>query len=162
MNATMRRAVLGDEGALAELNAFVHEFHVTNKPSFFRPASRDEVAAWFRGLLEDPAVRIVIAEEGLTPVGYASVFLHARPENPFCHARRWFEIDQIGVRPDRQRRGIGRALVRHVLEAAQGEGICEVELTSWCFNSGAQEAFSRLGFAPKAVRFGRELAREEE
>jgi len=32
MKATIRRAVLGDEGALAELNAFIHEFHVTNQP----------------------------------------------------------------------------------------------------------------------------------
>jgi len=116
MNATIRRVVLGDEGALAELNAFVQEFHVGNKPSLFRPASRDDVSACFRSRLEDRVVRIWIAEEGVTPAGYASVLLHERAENPLCRARRWCENDQIGVRPDRQRQGIGRALVRQVLE----------------------------------------------
>ena len=153
MNTAIRRAALGDERALTELNAFVHRFHVANKPAHFKPASPDEVAAWFRSQFGNQAVRIWIAEEAGTPVGYASVFLHERAENPFCLARRWFEIDQIAVRPDRQRNGIGRALVQHVLADARAEGIREVELTCWCFNPGAQEAFQRLGFAPRLTQF---------
>ena len=154
MNTTIRRAALGDERGLTELNALVHGFHVENNPSYFKPASPDEVAAWFRDLFGNRAARIWIAEEGETLVGYACVFLHERAENPFCLARRWFEIDQIAVRLDRQRNRIGRALVQHVLADARGEGIGEVELTCWCFNTGAQEAFQRLGFAPRLIRLG--------
>jgi GNAT superfamily N-acetyltransferase len=153
MNTTIRRAALGDERALTELNAFVHGFHVANNPSHYKPASPDEVAAWFRDLFGNRAARIWIAEEARIPVGYASVSLRERAENPFCLARRWFDIDQIAVRPDRQRHGIGRALVQHVLAEARAEGIREVELTCWCFNPGAQEAFQRLGFAPTLTQF---------
>ena len=154
MNATIRRAAPGDERTLAELNAFVQDFHVINNPAYFKPGAREEVTAWFKGLLEKSTVKIWIAEAGGVPVGYASAFLLERAENTFCRSRRWLEIDQIGVRPDWRRRGIGRALVQVVLGAANEEGIREVELSSWVFNTGAQEAFRRLGFTPKVVRFG--------
>jgi hypothetical protein len=99
MTTTIRRAVVGDELALAELNAFVHEFHVAHDPSHFKPASREEVAAWFRRLIGDREARIWIAHEDAGSVGYASVFVRERAENVFCRARRWCGIDQIGVRP---------------------------------------------------------------
>ncbi|MGH2404820.1 MAG: GNAT family N-acetyltransferase [bacterium] len=108
MNATTRRAAPGDERTLAELNAFVQDFHVINNPAYFKPGAREEVTAWFKGLLEKSTVKIWIAEAGGVPVGYASAFLHERAENAFCRSRRWLEIDQIGVRPDWRRRGIGR------------------------------------------------------
>ena len=148
-------------GALAELNGFVHEFHVTNNPCYFKTAPLEEVTAWFRRLLADPTVRIWVAEEAGLPVGYVYVCLHDRPANLLCHARRWFEIGEIGVRPGRQRSGIGRALVEQVMAAALEQGIEDVELASWSFNSDAQEAFRRLGFVPNMIRFGQKISRAE-
>jgi ribosomal protein S18 acetylase RimI-like enzyme len=52
-------------------------------------------------------------------------------------------------------RGIARALVEHVLEDARSRAIDDVELTAWCFNTEAHEAFQALGFRQKVVRFGR-------
>ena len=162
MNVQIRAAISGDEKTLAALNAFVQEFHVMHNPSYFKPADIREVSAWFRELIGKPTVRIWIAEEGGKPVGYASVFLHDRPENPFCYARQWMEIDQVGVLPEYRRSGIGRRLVQHVVEAAGEEHIHDIELNSWCFNDGAHEAFRRLGFAPRIVRFGRGVSRTKE
>jgi GNAT superfamily N-acetyltransferase len=154
VNATIRRAVLGDERTLAELNAFVHDVHVISNPAYFKPSVREEVIAWFLGLLEKSTVRIWVAEVDGVPVGYASTFLHERAETAFCHSRRWLEVDQLGVRPDWRRRGIARALVQVVLGMAKDEGIREVELSSWVFNNAAHDAFRRLGFTPRVVRFG--------
>jgi len=155
VNPTIRRAVVGDERTLAELNGFVHELHLGQNPTYFRLTEPEEVAAWFRGLLESPTVKIWIAEASALPVGYVSVFWHERAQNPFCRARRWLEIDQVGVHPEWRRQGIGRALVHSVLQAARDEDIADVELSSWVWNCGAHEAFRRLGFIPKVVRFGR-------
>ena len=57
---------------------------------------------------------------------------------------------------DHRRKGVGRTLIQVVLQAAEDEGIRDVELSTWVFNISAQEAFRRLGFSPKVVRFGRE------
>jgi diamine N-acetyltransferase len=156
MMTIVRRAAAGDESDLADLNAFVQDLHVANNPSYFKRAVPDEVRAWFRDQMRTSTVRIWIAEMNGRAVGYAVVLLHERPENPFCHARRWFEVDQIAVRPQDHRMGIARTLMNHVLEAARAEGVRDVELTTWSFNSDAQRAFARLGFTPKQTRLGRD------
>ena len=101
-----------------------------------------------------PTSWIWIAEKAGEPVGYVLAFIHERPENVFCTARRWLDIDQIAVRPDQRRHGVARSLVEAVRHAAEAHGIEEVELTCWTFNSDAQEAFRRLGFTPRIARFG--------
>jgi hypothetical protein len=47
--------------------------------------------------------------------------------------------------------------MEHAFAAAKEAKIEEVELTSWCFNTGAHEAFARMGFTPKTVRFARKV-----
>ena len=155
MEAAIRLAVAGDEGTLAELNAFVHELHVAQNPAHFKPADRQEVAAWFRSLIEKPTVSIWLAEQDGVAAGYVSALVYERPETPFSRARKWLEIDQIGVRAECRRNGIARRLVERVVQSAREKGIRDVELTSWCFNENAQAAFRRLGFVPKYVRFTR-------
>jgi len=111
------------------------------------------LTAWYRSLLERPATRAWIAEDDAAPVGYLLALVHDIPENPFVRARRWCEIDQIAVDPDRRRRGIARALVLAALSAAKAEGISRVEASAWAFNDDAHEMFRRLGFVPKVTRF---------
>jgi ribosomal protein S18 acetylase RimI-like enzyme len=132
---------------------------VANKPTYFKPAIRQDVVIWFRGLLEMPTARIWIAEDRDAAVGYVIALARERSENVFGRSRRWLEIDQIGVRPGHRRSGIGRSLVHAVLQAADGDGIRDVELSTWAFNSGAQRAFRRLGFTPQVVRFGWESSK---
>ena len=49
MSVTIRRAILGDEPVLAELNAFVHDFHVRGNPTYFMPTIHQDVASWVKG-----------------------------------------------------------------------------------------------------------------
>jgi GNAT superfamily N-acetyltransferase len=149
----IRPAVPGDERALAILNGISQRLHVASRPDFFKPAQLDEVTAWFRTLLDRPAVGIWLAEDEGTPVGYVLAFVHERAANPFCPSRRWCEIDQIAVRPDHQRHGVGRALIERALAWARAEGAGDIELSTWAFNEGAQRMFRGLGFVTKVVRF---------
>jgi GNAT superfamily N-acetyltransferase len=154
MSTTIRAAVPGDEALLAVLNEFVHELHVANRPEYFKPTRPEHVSAWFRSLLQKPAVLIWIAEEDGVPVGYVSALLHEREETPFCSARRWCEIDQIAVDDKWRRRGIARALIERALTEVCRRGVREVEMSTWSFNEAAHHAFRQLGFAPQVIRFG--------
>ena len=87
------------------------------------------------------------------PVGYLLAIFHEAPENPFARARRWCEIDQVAVDPNRRRRGIARALILNAVSWAKTEGIPQIEAASWSFNDDAHEMFRRLGFVPKTTRF---------
>jgi ribosomal protein S18 acetylase RimI-like enzyme len=118
-------------------------------------------------MLRNPAVRVWVAElesvpgqrafpgQRTFPVGYAFTILYDRPENPFRFAHRFCEIDQIAVSAEFRGRGVARTLIQRVLEDARSNAIADVELTSWCFNGDAHEAFRALGFTQKIVRFGR-------
>lgn len=153
MSASIRPAVVGDEVLLAGLNRFVQDLHLASRPDHFRPTQFEELARWFRLLLEKPTTRAWIAEEDGLPAGYLLALVHEVPANPFVRARRWCEIDQLAVDPSWQRRGIARALILTAVSAAKAEGIERVEVTSWSFNDGAQEVFRRFGFVPKVTRF---------
>lgn len=158
MTWSVRVGEPGDEANLTSLNDLVHALHLTERPDYFKPTRRDEIEAWFRQLLRDPAARIWLAERGGDPVGYVLAILHTRGENPFCRPRRWLEIDQIAVHADHRRAGIARRLVDMVIAEARRLGIRHVEANSWSFNEEAHRVFRHLGLEPKVVRFERRLS----
>jgi GNAT superfamily N-acetyltransferase len=153
----IRRARPGDELALAGLNGFVQELHAAARPDIYRRPRAEEVAAWFAALLRKPSTAVWIAEADDKPIGYIVGMIHEQSENTFCFARRWCEIDQIGVHPQWQKQGVGKALFDVVLESAARHGISEIELNTWWFNESAQAAFQQWGFSPKTIRMSRTI-----
>jgi ribosomal protein S18 acetylase RimI-like enzyme len=151
----VRQASGNDVEALAVLNRTVQELHVIHRPDYFKNADPESVADWFSSMLQNPAVPVWIAELENNPVVYALTVFHDRPEHPLSLRHRFCEIDQIAVSLAFRRSGVARALIERVLEDARLQAITDVELTSWCFNSDAHEAFRALGFTQKIVRFGR-------
>jgi GNAT superfamily N-acetyltransferase len=153
VRVTIRVASPGDGATLAALFQHVHGLHVAARPDFFRAAPLDEAAEWLVSLMEGPRSRIWIAESDGRPIGYILAYFHEQIGRRFSHPRRWCEIDQIAVVPDQRRRGVARALAQAVLDEARGRDIRDIELSSWSFNVEAHEAFRRLGFTPKVIRF---------
>ncbi|HZO12813.1 MAG TPA: GNAT family N-acetyltransferase [Polyangiaceae bacterium] len=157
MKANVRPAETGDERVLASLNRFVHESHLKRRPEHFKATNIDELTEWFNSKLSDSSWHVWIAEERGEPIGYICAVAQEREESPFGVARRYMEIDQLVVAPRHRKRGVARALVRAVVGAALLRGIQDVELSSWAFNEEAHEAFRKLGFAPRVIRFGMDL-----
>jgi len=62
-------------------------------------------------------------------------------------------IYDIAVRPDRQRRGIGRSLVAHLREAAAAEGIDVVFVPADAEDDHAIEFYRALGGDASPVTF---------
>lgn len=151
----IRRAVVGDEHALAALNRFVHEMHYVRRPDYYKATRLPDVAAWFRERLETPPAALWIAEDEGSVVGYVVAFFYDRPDNPFRQTRRWCEIDQIAVDPASRRRGVGRSLMRAALDEARVRGFLEVELSTWAFNTEAHAMFRSLGFEVRTLTFER-------
>lgn len=58
--------------------------------------------------------------------------------------------------PAHRRQGVCRALLDRAVTEAKLEGLAEVELSSWAFNTDALAAFRALGFQPRFVRFHRD------
>jgi len=137
------------------LNAVAQGLHVEQRPQDFKAPLDEEVVAWFKQLLVQSAVKIWIAEEASTPIGYVVAMMRELPENPFCPARRWCEVDAIAVHPNHRRQGVARSLVEACVDYAAAEGVQQVEASSWSFNETAHHMFESLGFSRKTLRFER-------
>lgn len=151
----IRRATADDAGELAALSDIPQALHVAAHPELFKVPDRAELEAWYRMMLERPIVHAWVAAVDATPVGYVLAIERETESLPVCFARRWLELDQIGVNASQRRRGIGRALAEEVLDYARAHRFEQVELNTWAFNCEAQRAFEVLGFAPLRLRYGR-------
>ena len=60
-------------------------------------------------------------------------------------------LEDCIVHPDYRRRGIGKALLAHVLEQARAEGALRVMLLTDGDNTRAQALYRQLGFAPSSM-----------
>jgi diamine N-acetyltransferase len=155
MSAIIREAAPTDSTALTALVGEVQAVHVASRPESFRVVPEPEIAAWLSQALQNPAIKIWVAETAGSVCGYLLSAVRKQPDNPFISDRTWLELDQVCVHPAHRGAGVARALVETALAYARAQGFRDVELCTWAFNEDAQRAFRKLGFVPKVVRFER-------
>jgi len=61
------------------------------------------------------------------------------------------QLESVRVRSDRRGRGLGRALMEHVIGVARARGAARVELTTNARRARAQEFYKELGFVASHV-----------
>jgi ribosomal protein S18 acetylase RimI-like enzyme len=86
--------------------------------------------------LRDPRHQIAVAVEDNVVVGFVSAVHYVHPDKP--RPELW--INEVGVAPTHQGRGVGKDLMRAILEAARGIGCAEV----WVLTDRANVAAMRL------------------
>ncbi len=99
-------------------------------------------------ILADPSRgRIYVAREAGKVVAMAA--LHFTTSTAEGGKVAWFE-DCI-VRPEHRRKGIGKALLEHVIEQARAEGALRLMLLTDGDNERAQALYRKTGFANSAM-----------
>jgi len=86
--------------------------------------------------------------DGATVLGYGGLAATGRK-----HAVEAY-VQTLGVAPDAQGRGLGRLLLRGLLERAAERGAAVVGLEVRTDNTVAQGLYARAGFLPQGVRRG--------
>jgi ribosomal protein S18 acetylase RimI-like enzyme len=87
-------------------------------------------------------------------MGYVYYRVESRDENPFQYARQHVYIDQIDVKLKHRRKGVGKQLIKSVIEKANEKGIDKIILDVWGFNKDAQAFFDSQGFTRWIHRMG--------
>ena len=99
-------------------------------------------------ILADPTrARVYVAREGSTIVAMAA--LHFTTSTAEGGRVAWFE-DCI-VHPEHRRKGIGNALLEHVIAQARAEGALRVMLLTDSDNERAQALYRKTGFTDSAM-----------
>ncbi|MEV4170093.1 GNAT family N-acetyltransferase [Nonomuraea sp. NPDC049709] len=146
----VRPAAQEDAAVLAELNAFVHDLHVEERPDVFRTATgADELRTLFRSFLARESSLAYLAESGGRAIGYVTATVHRRAGDVLTRPRNFAAIEHIAVDPAAARVGAGSALVEAVRVAAREAGCTSLVTDVWAFNKAAPAFFEDgLGFAP--------------
>jgi ribosomal-protein-alanine N-acetyltransferase len=120
-------------------------------------ADLDAVAALEAGSFTNPWTRQMLADE-LARNEFARVYVLRLPGMPvaaFCAC--WIVADElhintIAVAPDQRRRGLGTALMQHILREVSAEGVRRATLEVRQSNDAARKLYERLGFKLTGIR----------
>jgi GNAT superfamily N-acetyltransferase len=109
----------------------------------FDKAIDPRLAAEFLG---DPRHHLAVALDGGQVIGFASGVHYVHPDKP---AELW--INEVGVAESHQQRGVGRGLMRALLEHAQRLGCAEAWVLADETNAPARKLYASCGGAVSAV-----------
>lgn len=155
----IRPARPDEHPALCVLFAELDRFHREVRPDVFvEPEGPARSLELVTGLIAGPDSIILVAEDGDSLAGLATLVERTILANPVRPERRIAEIDNLVVMPTHRRRGIAGLLLRHAEDWARGRGIGILELGVWEFNAGAAACYEAAGFAPTTRRLSKTVA----
>ena len=140
MSATLRIAREADLPAIVEIyNATIAHRTAT---ADLEPVSVQSRRAWFHEHTPEHHP-LWVAERSGRVLGWVSL----QPFHARCAYRTTAEVS-VYVQASEQRTGVGRALVRHAIEAAPGLGLRTLVALVFGHNAPSLTLFAKLGFAP--------------
>src|SRR5262245_53603649 len=114
----------------------------------FTPDSEKQRVA-LQALLSDPAKgRVFVARDGRDVVAMASLLFTISTAEGGKAAL----FEDLVVAPDHRQRGIGEALLKHVVAVARAEGILRITLLTDMQNERAQAMYRRVGFVGSPMK----------
>jgi len=148
----IRKTVAQDLGRIVELcwemEHDIHPREVVPKSKCRGPSLR-----YYRNLLREPEVWACVAEANGEVIGYG--LYRIQNSDPIHKTRRYGQILDLMVDESHRRRGVGRALLKHMLADFKRRKIKKVRLIVDLANSNAQALYRSLGFEPEYYRMVR-------
>lgn len=143
MSLAYGTATAKDLPRLVELLGILFE----SEAEFARDAEKQR--AGLQAILADPSKgRVFVAREGREVVAMASLLYTVSTAEGGRAA--WFE--DLVVAPEQRQRGIGEALLKHVVAEARKEGVLRLTLLTDMQNERAQAMYRRVGFVGSPMK----------
>ena len=144
----LRPATKEDYNVLFELFSEIQTMHYEGMPDYFKPAKKDKFFyAYFDEVIKGEDKHLIIGFDDEEPFGYIYYVISKLPQNVYRTEERIIYINHIVVKKSYQGRGLGRALINHVMDIAKKEKIKKIGLDVWLFNEGAIKFFHNQGFS---------------
>jgi GNAT superfamily N-acetyltransferase len=144
----VRTGMVDDYDRLQSVFDEAERFHRQAVPHIFRELEGTFPSrALYRELIETPGSSVLVAEERDELIGFVTMRESlAAPDFPALISRRVAMVDMLAVRTDRQRGGVGRALMEATHAWALTQGLRTVQLDVWEFNQRAITFYEALGY----------------
>jgi ribosomal protein S18 acetylase RimI-like enzyme len=159
----IRPARARDYDDLCNLIDTADALHHRHLPHIFRkPRSPARDVAYIVGLISDPDTALFVAEVEGQLAGFVTVLVRDASPIPVLVPRRLAIVDNLAVRRDLRRHGIGRALMHKAQRWASARGATAVELNVYEFNEAAIAFYEALGYEKFSRRMSTPLRPEED
>jgi len=133
----------GDLPRLVELLGLLFE----SEAEFSADSEKQRVA--LQAILADPAKgRIFVARDWREVVAMASLLYTIST----AEGGRAALFEDLVTAPDHRKRGIGAALLKHVIEQARADGVLRITLLTDMQNERAQAMYRRVGFVGSPMK----------
>lgn len=141
----VRRAMLADLGALLPLYQKLAANKITAAPG-----SRTGTGAVLADILDDPRRELVVAVAGGQLVGTADLLIVA---NLTHRGEPWAIVENVIVSETARRKGVGRALMEHLIARARAAGCFKLQLLSGKHRAEAHAFYRSMGLTAVAEGF---------
>jgi ribosomal protein S18 acetylase RimI-like enzyme len=105
--------------------------------------------------LAHPGTAILLAEAGKHTAGLLAYVI--KPN--LYHGGSAGIVEELVVRAEYRRRGVGEALLRHALDLLEGAGCVEIALSTDLGNETAQALYRRVGLTEESLELSRHRGR---
>jgi ribosomal protein S18 acetylase RimI-like enzyme len=160
---TIREATAGDYDTLCGIIETVDALHRERHPDIFqKPDGPVRDRGYILDLIYDEDAGFFVAEIEGRLAGFVKVLIVDSPAIPIAVPRRYAVIDNLAVREELQRAGIGRALMQTASRWAVSRGATSMELNVYEFNTSAIAFYRALGYETHSRRMSRPLEQDTE
>jgi len=147
MDIAIRKAAERDYQALCAIIEQVDRIHRDALPERFRcsngpPREREYIL----NAIRSPDIDLFVAQTESSLVGFVHVAIRNAPDIPILVPRRYAVVENLAVREEHRRSGIGLALMERAEEWARAKGATSIELNVYDFNKVAQRFYQDLGY----------------
>ncbi|MCR1952420.1 GNAT family N-acetyltransferase [Clostridium sp. DSM 100503] len=148
----MRHAKLEDYKYISNISKELHIFHVKNRPDIYKEASKTMCKSYFKELLNDEDIEIIVIVKNKKIVGYTMIRYIEIKNMDLLNDKFFAYIDEICIKESSRRQGLGRMLFDYTYDLVKSNGAEALELGVWSFNEGAIGFYKAMGMVEKNIR----------
>ena len=128
----------------------VHKLHLDNRPDIYAESDYPLSETDYKSIVQDQNSIAILAECNGDILGFCIVTIKQPSKNPVLVPRRIAYMEDLCVREDYQKKGLGKQLYSEVLNRIKNFDVASLELMVWSFNEGAIEFYKNMGMTPRS------------
>lgn len=147
MDIAIRKATERDYEALCTIIEQVDSIHRDALPERFKgPDGPSREREYVLNAIRSSDVDIFVAQTESRLAGFVHIVIKTVPDIPILVPRRYAVVENLAVREEHRRSGIGLALMERAEDWARANGATSIELNVYAFNKVAQRFYRELGY----------------
>lgn len=158
MAITVRKAISEDFDSLSALFQEIDTLHRDHLPSIFQAPngpSRDQ--KFYLELLSNLDIGLFVAQSNQQLVGAIQANIKASYQLPIFVPRKYMVVDNIVVKSEFRKHGVGQRLMNYVEDWSREMGVTSIELNVYEFNGAAIGFYSKLGYQTLSRKMSKDL-----